>query len=66
MTNNSFFSAANKALTTNNYLHLMDHDTDSLSLHYLDHQRELHIFNRSKTAKILFLPKFSSWGLNLK
>jgi hypothetical protein len=68
-TNNSFFLAANETLTTKCYFSLMDNDMDSLSLNYLDHWRELHIFNKSKTANISFPPKFfigGTMGHNLK
>jgi hypothetical protein len=68
MTNNSFFSAANKTLTTNHYFSVMDDDMESLSLHYLDHRRELRGVIKYKTANILFPPKFSlvAVGHNLK
>ena len=68
-TNNSFFSAANKTLTTNHYFSLMDNDVQSLSLHYVYHRRELHILSITKTQNILFPPKVfirGTMGQNLK
>ena len=57
-TNKSSIVAANETLTTKCYFSVMDNDMESLSFSYLDHRRELRIFNKSKTANISFPPKF--------